>query len=179
MIVDLPEMQKLTLVPLALSLVRIAVLPFFFFLYNAGDTDLCLILFAISVFSDFFDGYLARKLNVITRFGSYVDASADFVFIIAIFTFFIQHGLYPIWLVLLIAASFVIFVVSSRYTRKLYDPVGKYTGSALYIGIVLTIVLPSQATFAFVKYAFIGFFMVSLVSRTISLTKKPAKKACQ
>jgi phosphatidylglycerophosphate synthase len=170
-------MQKLILVPIGLSLVRIAVLPFFFYLYNAGDTNFCLILFAVSVLSDFFDGYLARKLNVITRFGGYFDASTDFIFIIAIFTFFILRGLYPIWLLLLIAASFVIFLVSSLYAKKLYDPVGKYTGSALYIGIMLTLVIPSQATFAFVKYAFLGFFMVSLASRAISLTKKRAKKA--
>jgi len=165
-------MQKLILVPLAISLVRIAVLPLFFYLYSAGDVVLCLVLFAAAVITDLLDGHLARKLNVTTRFGGFFDATTDFVFVIAIYTFFSLHGFYPLWLLLLIAASFVLFIVSSHYAKKLYDPVGRYIGSALYIGVVLTLVLPTHATFAFVDYAFLVFFLVSLASRAISFTKK-------
>ena len=165
-------MQKLILIPFAISSVRIAVLPLFFYLYSSGNIALCLFLFAACVLSDFFDGYLARKLKVTSRFGAYYDAATDFAFVIAIFSFFSLEGFYPVWLLLLITAAFVIFLVSSLFAKKLYDPVGKYTGSALYIGVVLTLVLPSQATFAFVEYAFLGFFLLSLASRALSLTKR-------
>lgn len=83
-----------------------------------------------------------------------------------------MHGFYPIWLPLLIAASFVQFIATSFFAKKLYDPVGKYIGSALYIGIVLTLVFPTQSTYSFVQYAFVGFFLVSIGSRIISLAKK-------
>jgi CDP-diacylglycerol--glycerol-3-phosphate 3-phosphatidyltransferase/cardiolipin synthase len=78
----------------------------------------------------------------------------------------------PFWLPLLIAASFAIFVITSRLTRKVYDPVGKYMGSALYIGVILTLLLPHSAVFTFVQYAYLGFWLVSLASRILSLTRK-------
>ena len=165
-------MQKLSLVPAIVSSLRIVVLPFFFYFYNAGNTALCLTLFACSAVTDLFDGYLARKLKVASRFGAYYDAGTDFALVIGIFTFFTLKGYYHIWLLLLITASFIQFLASSIYSKKLYDPVGRYIGSALYIGIVLTLVFPSQATFSLVEFAFLGFFLVSLASRIVSLTRK-------
>ena len=165
-------MQKLIIVPTVISSLRIAVLPLFLYLFNQGNIILCLILFACAAATDLLDGYSARRLKVTSRFGSYYDATIDFVLVIGIYTFFAAKAIYPIWLLVLIAASFAQFIATSRYAKKLYDPIGRYVGSALYIGIVLTLVFPAQATYDFVQYAFIVFFAVSLASRTISLVKK-------
>jgi len=73
---------------------------------------------------------------------------------------------------LLIALSFAQFLATGFYAKKIYDPVGRYLGSALYIGIVLTLVWSIQAVFAFVQYAFVVFFLVSIASRVVSLTRK-------
>ncbi len=167
-------MQKSIIVPTLISSFRIAVLPLLLYVYATGNIALCLTLFAAAAITDLFDGYVARKLNATTKFGAYYDASTDFVLVIGIFTFFSLKGFYPVWLLLLITASFAQFLATSHYAKKLFDPVGRYTGSALYIGVVLTLVLPSQATFAFVEYAFLGFFLVSLASRALSLAKKSA-----
>ena len=165
-------MQKPIIIPTIISSLRIAVLPLFFYVYNAGNITSCLILLAFSAATDFFDGYLARRLEVTSRFGAYYDTITDFVLVMGIFTFFNAKGYYPIWLLIVITLSFVQFLASSLYSKKLYDPVGKYTGSALYIGIVLTLILPSQAIFSFVEFAFLGFFLVSLASRAVSLARK-------
>ena len=130
-----------------------------------------MILLAFSASTDFFDGYLARKLGATSWFGAYYDATTDFALVIGIFTFFTIKGDYPIWLPVLIAASFIQFIATSHYAKKIYNPVGKYMGSALYIGIVLTPVFPTQATYSFVQYAFTGFFLISLLSRIISLAR--------
>ena len=168
-------MQKLILIPFIVSSLRIAVLPLFSYLFNAGNITACLILLAFSAATDFFDGYLARRLKVTSRFGGYYDATTDFVLVFGIFAFFSAKGYYPVWLLFVIALSFVQFLVSSVYAKKLYDPVGKYIGSALYIGIILTLILPSQATFSFVEFAFLGFFLVSLLSRIITLARKNSR----
>ncbi len=165
-------MQKIILIPTIISSFRIAVLPLFFYLYNIENIAPCLVLLAFSASTDFFDGYSARKLGATSRFGAYYDATTDFALVIGIFGFFTVKGFYPIWLPALIVISFVQFIVTSYYAKKVYDPIGKYIGSALYIGIVLTLVFPAQTTFLFVQYAFTGFFVVSLASRISSLAKK-------
>ena len=164
-------MKKSIAIPTIISSLRIAVLRLFIYAYNQTNIVPCLILLAFSAATDFFDGYLARKLGATSRFGGYYDATTDFVLVIGAFAFFATKGFYPIWLVLLIAVSFVQFLITSPYAKKFYDPVGKYVGSALYIGIVLTLVFPEQSTYSFVQFAFVGFFLVSLGSRIISLMR--------
>jgi CDP-diacylglycerol---glycerol-3-phosphate 3-phosphatidyltransferase len=168
-------MRKLMMIPTAISSLRIAALPIFLYLYNAANVTACLGLLAFCAASDFFDGYLARKLNATSKIGAYYDASTDFILMIGIFSIFYAYGYYPVWLLILIAASFVQFVVTSYYTKKLYDPVGRYLGSALYIGVTLTLLLPNPPIFFFVQYAFAGFFTMSIASRIISLTRKKAQ----
>jgi phosphatidylglycerophosphate synthase len=169
-------MQKLTLIPTFISSLRIAALPLFIYLYNLGNISACLILLAFCAASDFFDGYFARKLNATSQFGGYYDATTDFILMIGIFAVFYVDGFYPIWLLLLIAIAFFQFLITSHFTKKLYDPVGRYLGSALYIGVVLTLLWPIEAVFGFVQYAFVGFFLVSITSRIISLTRKKPKQ---
>jgi phosphatidylglycerophosphate synthase len=165
-------LQKIILIPTIISSLRIAALPLFLYLYNTANITSCLILLAFSVATDFFDGYSARKLRATSRFGAYYDASTDFFLVIGIYAIFAVDGYYPIWLLLLIAVSFTQFLATSYYAKKLYDPIGRYIGSALYIGIVLTLVFPTQAIFNFVEYAFVGFFLISLGSRIMSLSRK-------
>ena len=111
-------MQKLILIPATISSIRIAVLPLFLYLYGGGNIVACLVLLAFSAATDFFDGYLARRLKVTSKFGAYYDATTDFILVIGIFTVFTTKGYYPIWLLLLIAASFSLFVATSHYRQK-------------------------------------------------------------
>jgi CDP-diacylglycerol--glycerol-3-phosphate 3-phosphatidyltransferase len=171
-------MQKSILIPTVISSFRIAVLPLLFYFYNTENIALCLGVFAVAAFTDLLDGFLARKLKVATRFGSYFDSTIDFVFVMSIFSFFAVKGFYSVWLLLLITAAFAQFVASSFYVKKFHDPIGRYTGSALYIGVVLTIILPSEATFTFVGYAFLGFFLLSLASRALSLKGHTMRHQC-
>jgi phosphatidylglycerophosphate synthase len=165
-------MKKLSPIPTFISSLRIAALPFFFYLFNQGNITACLIILAFCAFTDIFDGYLARKLEATSRFGAYYDATTDFILMIGIFVIFYAMSYYPIWFLIIIAASFIQFLATSRYFKKLYDPIGRYLGSALYIGVILTLLWPKQAVYDFVQYAFIVFFLVSLASRIASLSKK-------
>jgi phosphatidylglycerophosphate synthase len=164
--------NKKSLIPASISSLRVAVLPLFYIFFVNANTAACLGLLAFSAATDYLDGYLARKLGVASRFGAYFDAATDFVLMFGAYLIFTIRGLYPFWLPLLIAISFFLFLATSRLSKKLYDPIGKYTGSALFIGVVLTLVFPISAIFSFVQYAYLTFFIVSLVSRIISLTRK-------
>ncbi len=161
--------------PAAVSSLRIVALPFFIFFYSVGNVGVCLGLMVFCAATDYLDGYTARKFVVATKRGAYFDATVDFVLMAGIYTSFTLQGLYPVWLVALIVAAFAQFIITSLFAKKLYDPVGRYLGSALYIGVTLTLLAPSETTFLFVQYAFLAFFLVSLVSRVVSLVRKPTK----
>jgi len=165
-------MKQVVLLPTFVSSLRIAALPLFFYLFSSANITACLVLLSFCAATDFLDGYSARKLHSTSRFGAYYDATTDFLLMLGIFVIFYAVGYYPVWLLFLITASFIQFLVTSVYSKKLYDPVGRYLGSSLYIGIVLTLLWPTQAIYDFVQYAFVAFFLVSLASRIISLTRK-------
>ena len=64
-----------------------------------------LILFIICAFSDFLDGYIARKNNIVTNFGKFADPLADKILVLALFVILLeQNNVLKGWMVTLIFA---------------------------------------------------------------------------
>ena len=65
--------------PNFLTVARIALIPVFALIYVFTDTMywLAAMLFALAAFTDWLDGYLARRLDQTTRFGTFLDPVAD------------------------------------------------------------------------------------------------------
>lgn len=75
-----------------------------FFLFSKGVLfkTLALFTFLVASFSDFLDGYLAKKYNMTTDFGRLMDPIADKVLVLAAFLAFVELKLVPAWMVVLI-----------------------------------------------------------------------------
>ena len=106
--------MKMTL-PNKLTLLRIIMVPFFVaaLLYRDGTDSLArwlsLALFLIASFTDFLDGYIARKYHLITNFGKFMDPLADKLLVCsALICFVALQDLNP-WITLaVIAREFII-----------------------------------------------------------------------
>ncbi|MDZ4263073.1 MAG: CDP-diacylglycerol--glycerol-3-phosphate 3-phosphatidyltransferase, partial [Pseudomonadota bacterium] len=70
----------MTSIPTLLTYLRILLIPVFvviFFLPFGWVNEVTTIIFGIAAITDWLDGYLARKLNQMSRFGAFLDPVAD------------------------------------------------------------------------------------------------------
>ncbi len=77
---------------------------FMFFLFSEGATMkfLAIIIFLMATATDYYDGKIARERGEITDFGRFMDPVADKFLTIAAFLAFVEMGLVPAWMVILI-----------------------------------------------------------------------------
>jgi len=91
--------------PNVLTIFRIVLTFVFIFTFTqdgSGSRVLALIVFTAASLTDFLDGYLARKYNLITPFGKLMDPIADKFLILSAFFIFMQMQLIATWMFFLI-----------------------------------------------------------------------------
>lgn len=93
--------------PNRLSILRIACVPLlvlFLSLSPAWCRWAALFVFALASFTDFMDGYLARKNQWVTVFGKFIDPVADKLLVLSTMIMLVFLHLLPAWMVILILA---------------------------------------------------------------------------
>lgn len=148
-----------------LILFRLAAAPFLFWAVSAGARGWAMGLFSLAVLSDALDGYVGRRWGGCPCLGPFSDAGADFVLVAAAFVAFTIVEIYPAWILALIGAMFVQFVVTSRGRRPVYDPIGKYYGLFLFAAVGLTLLWPCSVVRSGVQVGIAAFTIASVASR--------------
>lgn len=76
----------------------------FFWFAQPVSVAACIALwaFVIGAVSDFFDGYLARKYNLVTNMGKLLDPLADKILVCAAFVYLSSVGICPFWITIII-----------------------------------------------------------------------------
>ena len=85
----------------SLTLMRIAIVPFFIYAFVLGEWGLALLLFFIAGATDLVDGTVARKFGRPTRFGAMLDPVADKFLVQSCFIALGVVGVLPWWFVVL------------------------------------------------------------------------------
>lgn len=149
-----------------ITLTRIAMIPFF--LYFASQpmllhdeatqaqtmvpaflfptaTVVALVLFCVASFTDFLDGYVARKYNQVTDFGKFVDPLADKLLVTSALVLFAEQGAFAGWMVCVILARELIItslrVVAANKGRVLAATWTGKVKTCVQIGGIIVIYL--------------------------------------
>lgn len=93
-------------IPNLLTIIRIFMIPVFLILTSIS-TDLvwnivAAVIFALASFTDYLDGYLARKWKVVTNFGKFADPLADKMLVMSAFIMLVGMKMAPAWVVAII-----------------------------------------------------------------------------
>lgn len=100
--------------PNKLTVFRVVLIPFFvFFLLYPGDFAYgnysAAAIFIIASITDFLDGKIARKYNLVTNFGKFMDPLADKLLVCAAMICLVETGQLAAWIVvIIISREFII-----------------------------------------------------------------------
>lgn len=112
-----------------------------------------LLFFIVSMFLDFLDGYLARKLNQVTNLGAYLDPLVDKITIISLLICLVDQSIIPAYLAILLIFR-DISVTSFRnlaLAKNIYIPAkisGKLKTLLQTLGVTLGLLTLTQTNFS-------------------------------
>ena len=140
--------NKLTFIRLVLAV------PFIYFLQESNAEGfvyrmIAFALFVVASLTDFFDGYLARKYNLVTDFGKLMDPLADKILVISALVLFVELRYIPAWMsIIVIAREFLISGIRMLAAAKgeviPAGKLGKYKTTSQMIVILIMIVVGNQ-----------------------------------
>jgi len=116
---------------------------YFLFLEGFWAKAAALFFFSLASLTDFLDGWLARKHQLITAFGKLLDPIADKVLIFGAFLSFVQMNILPAWMVILMLFR-EILVTGFRFmgaSKGVVLPAGKSGKGKTVLQIVSVIVI--------------------------------------
>jgi cardiolipin synthase len=149
--------DRILTIPNLLSFLRLALVPVFLLFLIDGQDVAALIVLALSGFTDFLDGFIARRFDQVTRLGQMLDPAADRLYILAAVLGLVVRELIPLWFVVSILARDVLLVVvavvlvGAGHGALPVNRVGKAATACLFVGLpvlMLAAAVPSIADVA-------------------------------
>ena len=144
--------------PNKLTILRVIMIPFFVaaLLYDGGANQnmryVAAALFIIASLTDMLDGKIARKYNLVTNFGKFMDPLADKLLVCSALICMIELRELPAWMVIIIISrEFIIsgfrLVASDNGVVIAVSYWGKFKTTFQMIGVVLLIFnIPALST---------------------------------
>ena len=174
--------------PNKLTILRVIMIPFFVLalLYNGGENQtlryVAAAIFIIASLTDMLDGKIARKYNLVTNFGKFMDPLADKLLVCSALICLVELKELPAWMVIvIISREFIIsgfrLVASDNGVVIAASYWGKFKTTFQMIAVVLLIVgIPalSMVTMAVVWIALIltVISLVDYIAKNVNVLKE-------
>jgi CDP-diacylglycerol--glycerol-3-phosphate 3-phosphatidyltransferase len=100
-----PLREEITDLPNLITLARIALIPLILIFIDNYSPKLSLLaaaIFAVASATDALDGYLARRLGLVTVVGKFLDPLADKLIVLSTLVMLVERGRAPAWLVIVL-----------------------------------------------------------------------------
>lgn len=139
---------------------------------------IAILFFLIASLTDFLDGYIARKLKLVTDFGKLMDPLVDKILTSAVFIILTQENMIPAWITItIISREFLVtglrLLASNQGKVLSADSLGKWkTTSQIIVASFFLIVLgsnePVLKCLEFIDQPMIGNFLI-IICTTITI----------
>ncbi|MCC6888837.1 MAG: CDP-alcohol phosphatidyltransferase family protein [Hyphomicrobiales bacterium] len=110
-------------IPNLITLGRILLVPVRVWAIAAGEMKLAFALFLLAGLSDLVDGFLAKRFNMATELGAYLDPLADKALIVSVYVTLGIAGAIPRWLVILVVSRDIMIVSAVMLSWLVNKPV--------------------------------------------------------
>ena len=133
-------------IPNILTIFRILLIPFIIFFITKNDYIFAFVFLLISGLTDVLDGFIARRLNLISDFGKLMDPLADKLTQISIVIMLVIKSFIPFWILIIIIFKEIIMVSGASFLYGNNTVVsskwfGKLATVVLYIAIFFSIII--------------------------------------
>lgn len=138
-------------------------------------------IFAVASLTDWLDGYIARRYNLISNFGKIMDPIADKFLTLAAFFVFAQLNIIPLWMTVLIAVREIGLTLlrfrAMKHGKVLAaEKLGKYKTVLQMLSIVVILLLlvvralPDGSSSFAVLLSYDQYIIMTLMGLTLFLT---------
>lgn len=167
--------------PNKLTILRVLMIPFFVLfmlcdITGAADKWIAVAIFIIASFTDFLDGYLARKNNLVSNFGKFMDPLADKLLVCSAMICLVEMGRLPAWIVIIIISrEFIIsgfrLIASDNGIVIAASYWGKFK-TVFQMAMIIVLICNLGGVFGIIETALIW---ISLILTVVSLVDYIAK----
>lgn len=134
-------------IPNILTTIRFILIPVFIYVFYSGIENNILasiIIFIIAGITDWLDGYIARRFNMVTKWGTVLDPLADKLMLITVLFCFTDIGFLPVWVILIVGIKEISMIFGGIFLyyngNKTVIPANRYGKIAtfsFYIAILV------------------------------------------
>ncbi|MCY6485308.1 CDP-diacylglycerol--glycerol-3-phosphate 3-phosphatidyltransferase [Clostridium aestuarii] len=152
-------------IPNILTLFRLFLIPVFILSFFSQSPQSLLnstFIFLLAGITDVLDGFIARKYNLITKWGIVLDPLADKLMLVTVLSCLVVKNYIPIWILVVISIKEFLMISAgiSLYKKNIVIPANGYGKIATLVFYIAILYLPFNSTIS--NYFIYGAVAISI-----------------